>query len=212
MYIPKHFEVSDPALLQDLIRNRPLATVVTHGRAGLSANLIPLHLATDPAPYGTLRGHVARANPLLADTQEACPTLAIFHGPERYITPSWYPTKREHGKVVPTWNYAVVQAHGTLRAVDDPGWLREQLAHFTRQHESALPHPWSIHDAPAAYVDQIIQAVVGVEMVVERLVGKWKISQNQPPQNRDSVVRHLRATGEADAAWMADQMEKWHED
>lgn len=211
MYLPKHFEVSHVAPLHDLIRQRPLATVVTLGTNGLNANPVPLHLSADPAPYGTLRGHVARANPLLADLEEGRPVLAVFHGPEHYITPSWYPTKSEHGKVVPTWNYTVVQAHGTMRAIDDPAWLQEQLEHFTRQHESTLPHPWSIHDAPPVYIDQMIRAVVGIEMVVDRLVGKWKISQNQSPQNRDSVARHLRESGQADAAWMAEQMRPQHE-
>lgn len=211
MYLPKHFECSDVVQLHELIKNRPLATVVTLGKGGPNANLIPLYLAPGPGPYGTLRGHVACVNPLLEDLKHGCPVLAVFVGPEHYISPSWYPTKQAHGKVVPTWNYVMVQARGAMRAVDDPFWLREQLDALTRQHESALPQPWSMQDAPEAYIDQMIRAIVGIEMVVEQLAGKWKISQNQPAENHDSVAAHLRASTQAGAAWMADQIKSRHE-
>src|SRR5690606_4744474 len=125
------------------------------------------------------RGHVARANPLISDIDNEVETLAVFHGPDAYITPSWYPTKKETGKVVPTWNYVAVHAYGRLRIIDDATWLRAHVATLTEHSESGFPEPWALSDAPKEHIDRLIESIVGVEMVVSKLVGKWKVSQNR---------------------------------
>ncbi|MHB8635676.1 MAG: FMN-binding negative transcriptional regulator [Fimbriimonadaceae bacterium] len=200
MYIPKHFEQASVEVMHDLIRERPLATIVTWGVDGLSANHIPLHLSPSPSPYGTLLGHVARANSMWRDSNPAGEALAIFHGPDAYVSPSWYATKRETGKVVPTWNYAVVHAYGKLVVHDDPAWVRTQLDALTLDNEAPLAAPWTPEDAPAGYIEKLTHAIVGIEIVVTRLLGKWKVSQNQPPENRAGVVAGLETRGSLDMA------------
>jgi len=207
VYIPKPFEEIKLEVLQELIRAYPLATLVTHSSSGLNANHIPLYLSESPAPNGTLQGHIARANPLMGEIAEGIEALAIFHGPDCYITPSWYDTKRQTGKVVPTWNYAVVHAYGVLRIVDDASWLRAQLNALTEQSEAAFPDPWSVSDAPPEYVEKMMKAIVGVEMAVTKFLGKWKVSQNQPAQNQASVIFNLRASGLAVLEPMASLVE-----
>lgn len=203
MYIPSQFEQPDIQVMHELIRNRPLATLVTLGANGINANHIPLHFSPTPEPFGVLRGHIARANPLWRDLASDVETLAIFHGPDAYISPSWYATKQEAGKVVPTWNYAVVHAYGSLRIIDDAVWVRAQLEALTQQQEAAFPEPWAVSDAPEEFTVKLLEAVVGIEMVITRLTGKWKVSQNQPPQNQHSVVQGLNAGGQSEAAAMA---------
>jgi len=207
VYIQKQFEEIKVEVLHELIRAYPLATLVTHTSRGLNANHIPLYLSGSPAPNGTLQGHIARANPLMSDIGEGIEVLAVFHGPDCYITPSWYDTKKQTGKVVPTWNYAVVHAYGVLRIVDDASWLRAQLHALTGQNEAAFPDPWSVSDAPPEYVENMMQAIVGVEMAVTKLLGKWKVSQNQSAQNQASVISNLRASGRAEAELMASLVE-----
>jgi len=187
MYLPKHFEQHDPAALQALMREHPLAALVSSGADGITADHLPLEY--DAASH-TLRGHVARANPLWqhADGQ---PVLAIFRGPQTYITPSWYPGKAEHHKVVPTWNYAVVHAHGTLRAVDSPPWLHALVSRLTEHHEAPRAEPWAVADAPADFVQQTLRAIVGIEIPVARLVGKWKVSQHRSTAERENVAAAL---------------------
>ena len=141
MYIPKHFAEPRVDVLHQLIRTRSLSTLVTLSSSGLNANHIPLHLSPEPSPFGTLRGHVARANPIWNDLNKDLEALAIFHVPDAYVTPSWYPSKVETGKVVPTWNYAVAHAYGTLRVVDDPTWLRCHLEELTAHNEAAFSEP-----------------------------------------------------------------------
>ncbi|MFI3121692.1 MAG: FMN-binding negative transcriptional regulator, partial [Methylococcaceae bacterium] len=150
-----------------------------------------------------LRGHIARANPLWRDLAADVETLAIFHGPDAYISPSWYATKQETDKVVPTWNYAVVHAYGTLRIIDDAVWVRAQLEALTQQHEAAFPEPWAVSDAPEDFTEKLLGAVVGIEMVITRLTGKWKVSQNQPLQNQLSVIQGLNGSGQSGAVAMA---------
>jgi len=214
MYIAKHFEESRVEVMHELIRARPLASLVTLSSGGLNANHIPLYLADSPAPYdslgslGSLRGHVARANPMLEDLKEERESLAIFHGPDTYITPSWYPTKQETGKVVPTWNYAVVHAYGVLRVVDDADWLRAQLEALTAHNEAAFPKPWGVSDAPEEHITRLMGAIIGIEMVITRLLGKWKVSQNQPAQNQAGVVAGLKASSAPDAPAMAALVEE----
>jgi transcriptional regulator len=208
MYVPAHFEETRPEVLHGLIRARPLATVITLTSGGIEANHIPLHLDAQAGPFGTLRGHVARANPMWSDRAADAGALAIFQGADGYISPSWYPTKREHGKVVPTWNYVVVHAHGALRVIDDPIWLRAQLEALVAGQEASSATPWSITDAPEEFIERMIGSIVGFEIAISRLVGKWKVSQNQPAQNRAGVVGALRQRGDAGALEMADLVEE----
>lgn len=191
MYLPKHFAETDIGVMHELMRAHPLATLVTQGADGLEANHIPLHLDAAAGPNGTLRGHVARANPLAADATVNRKILVIFKGPDSYISPSGYATKAEHGKVVPTWNYAAVHVYGELRLIDDADWLLAQLHALTAEHEAGLQHPWAVDDAPADYIGKMLGAVVGIEIAIDRLVGKWKVSQNQPAVNQASLIAAL---------------------
>jgi transcriptional regulator len=208
MYVPAHFEETRLEVLHGLIRARPLATLVTLSSGGIDANHIPLHLEPQAGPFGALRGHVARANPMWSDRVAGAEALAIFHGADGYISPSWYPTKREHGKVVPTWNYVVVHAYGALRVIDDPVWLRALLEALVDRHEASSAAPWSVADAPAEFIERMIGSIVGFEIAVSKLVGKWKLSQNQPAQNRAGVIGALRGSADVDSLEMADLVEK----
>lgn len=196
MYLPKHFAETDISVMHALMRKHPLATLVCHGPAGLDANHIPFLLADDSSPYGTLQGHIARANPLCKVGDLAEEVLVIFQGAESYISPSNYATKAEHGKVVPTWNYTAVHAYGRLRLIDDAAWIFAQISALTATHESSLPNPWSVSDAPADYIEKMLGAIVGIEITIERLVGKWKVSQNQPPANQASLIAALQQVGD----------------
>lgn len=203
MYIPPQFEQHNIEVMHELIRTRSLATLVTIGSDGLNANHIPLHLSATPEPFGVLRGHVARSNPIWCDLAPDIEVLAIFHGPDAYISPSWYATKQEAGKVVPTWNYTVVHAYGSLRIIDDAVWVRAQLEALTNHNEAVFPEPWAVSDAPDDFTEKLIEAVIGIEMVITRLSGLWKVSQNQPPQNQNSVIQELNASGQSEAVTMA---------
>jgi transcriptional regulator len=203
MYTPKHFEETRVEVMHELIRERPLATVVTLTSQGLNANHIPLHLFKEPGSFGVLRGHVARSNPVWNDILTDVEVLTIFHGPDTYITPSWYATKKESGKVVPTWNYTVVHAYGKLQVIDDPVWLRTQLEILTDRNEKQFPEPWAFSDAPRDYTDTLIGAIVGIEIVINRLSGKWKVSQNQSAQNREGVISGLENSDTLNSTAMA---------
>ncbi|WP_322527888.1 FMN-binding negative transcriptional regulator [Salinicola sp. LHM] len=194
MYQPNQFRLDDPDALKQAIDQAPFATLVTQSEKGeFTADHLPLLFeAADGGPSpGTLRGHIARANPL-ASSRADCQALAIFHGPQAYITPSWYPAKREHGKVVPTWNYQVVHAHGRLRLINDTDWLRQTVALLTRRFERDRPAPWSIDDAPDDYIAGMCRAIVGIELTIERLEGKRKASQHKPMEERESIQQGLR--------------------
>lgn len=208
MYIPKHFDEPSLEILHQLMRARPLSTLVTLSSGGLNANHIPLHLSVEGAPLGTLRGHVARGNPLWCDVVKEVDVLAIFNGPEAYISPSWYPSKAETGRAVPTWNYAVAHAYGQLRVIDDKAWLRSHLAALTLQQESSQPAPWQLADAPGDYIDKMLSAVVGIEIDIVRLTGKWKMSQNQPAANQAGVVQGLRAAASPEGIAVAEIVEE----
>ena len=204
MYLPAPFSETRTEVLHALMRARPLAALVTLAADGFDANHIPLHLSPQDGRLGTLRGHVARADPLWRECTSGVAALAIFHGPDAYITPAWYPTKAQTGKAVPTWNYAVVHAHGALRVVDDRVWLRAHLAALTAQHEAASAQPWQIEDAPPDYIEKMLGAVVGIEITITRLTGKWKTSQNQVPENQAGVAHGLRErAGDYDLAMAA---------
>lgn len=203
MYIPKHFEVTDSETIYALIREYPLATLITFSKGQINANHIPLTLSISTEPYMTLQGHVSRSNPLLNDIDAEIETLAIFHGPNAYISPSWYETKKESGKVVPTWNYVAVHAYGNLKVVDDTEWLRTQLETLTDQHEANLLEPWSIHDAPNEFTNKLMESIVGIEMRVTKLLGKWKVSQNQPVPNKEGVIKGLQTSNQLGSLEMA---------
>jgi len=199
MYEPSHFRQDDPEALAALMREQPLAALVTVGADGLAADHIPLEY---DAGQNLLRGHVARANPLWQHAAGQ-PVLAIFRGAQAYVSPSWYPSKAATHKVVPTWNYAVVHAHGTLRAVDDAPWLHDLVSRLTAHHESRSAAPWAVSDAPPDYVQQMLRAIVGIEIVVTKLVGKWKVSQNRSDADRDGTACGLEASPDAQARAMA---------
>ena len=203
MYQPSHFVEDRPEVMQALVASHPLATLVTLGPDGLVADQIPLLLRTDGAGTHTLVGHVARANPLWRHSDLATPVLAIFQGPQHYISPSYYPSKQEHGKVVPTWNYVVVQARGLLQVHDDAAWVRAQASQLTEQQERDAPRPWAVDDAPRDYTDSMLRAIVGISIAVTQWSCKWKVSQNQPAANRAGVVAALGARQDAPAAAMA---------
>jgi transcriptional regulator len=191
MYLPKHFEQHDREQLSALMRERPLATLIVATDQGPSADLIPLEFIADEGEHGTLRGHVARANPLWQ--RAGTMALAVFTGPEAYISPGWYASKKEHGKVVPTWNYTMVQARGVLRAVDDAPWLHALVNRLTNHHEATQTTPWQVGDAPDDFVQQMLRAIVGIEIALTSLAGKWKVSQNRSAADRDGAARGLAA-------------------
>jgi transcriptional regulator len=202
MYLPAHFEQPDPAIVRQLLREAPLATLVTLAGGNIEANHLPMLL--DPAESSMrLRFHVARANPLWRESAQGVEVLAIFQGPDTYISPSWYATKGEDGKVVPTWNYAVVHAYGKLVVHDDKQWLREFLPILTATHEARFEKRWQVSDAPEDYLDKMMGAIVGMELEVTRVVAKWKASQNQPEKNRVTLVAGLQATDQPGAQAMA---------
>jgi transcriptional regulator len=200
MYIPKLFDEPRIEIMYELIRSQPLATLVTVNLTGPEANHIPLVLVDQPAPYGVLRGHVARANPLWQEHPEKTDVLAIFHGPNSYITPSWYASKADHGKVVPTWNYVAVHASGRLRVIEDVRWIRDQLDALTAHNETGFAHRWQVSDAPHEFTEKLIESIVGIEITITALKGKWKASQNRPLQDRASVVEGLKTRGHDEMA------------
>ena len=195
MYMPAHFEETRPEVLRRLIHDHPLAALVTLGSDGLNANHIPMELDADPAPLGTLRGHVARANPVWRDFSPGVDALAIFQGPQAYVSPAWYQTKQETGKVVPTYNYAVVHAGGPMRIIEDRAWLGAFVERLTNRHEAGRPQPWKVTDAPADFIEHMLGAIIGIEIPLTKLAGKWKVSQNRPATDLDDVVRGLKESG-----------------
>jgi transcriptional regulator len=191
MYLPKHFDERDPERLRSLIQRYPLGSLVTATESGLDANHIPFVFADTGSAAGTLHGHIARANPLWREGVRDAAALVIFQGPNSFISPSWYPSKRENARVVPTWNYAVVHVHGVLRFVDDPAWVRSHVEALTREHEEKRDPPWAVTDAPADFVEKMVAAVVGIEISITELVGKWKVSQNRSISDRVGVAEAL---------------------
>ena len=196
MYLPSNFAETRPGVLHAAMREHPFATLASPGREGIVADHLPLQVSVDAAGRYRLLGHVARGNPLWREAAGK-QVLAIFHGPQAYVTPSWYTSKREHGKAVPTWNYLVVHARGRLSAIEDPLRLRSMLDDLVDRHEAARAKPWRVTDAPADYIDKMISAIFGIEIEVTQLEGKWKASQNQPAANRAGVVAGLRERGDA---------------
>ncbi len=196
MYRPPAFREDRREVLHALIEAHRLGTLVTHGPDGLKANLVPFSLDRTRGPQGMLKAHLARANDQFADLAAGGEAMVIFQGPESYITPSWYPSKHEHGKVVPTWNYVSVEAHGRPVVVDDPAWLMAQIAELTAAEEAERPAPWAVSDAPDAYVASQLKGIFGIEIEIARIEGKWKTSQNRPEPDRAGVAEGLASEGE----------------
>lgn len=186
-------------VMQDLISAQPLATLVSSAAGQIQADHVPLVLHADQSDKGVLRGHVAKGNGLWRSRAELESVMAIFQGPQSYVTPSWYPSKQEHGKVVPTWNYVVVHARGAFRFVDDADWLMAHLGALTRQHEQDRAKPWAVSDAPADYLSRQLRGIVGVELTIESLEGIWKVSQNRDMRDRAGVQEGLLREQTADA-------------
>jgi transcriptional regulator len=208
MYLPSHFEETRTQVMQELIRAHPLGALVTFGPGGLNANHVPFEFDPHPAPFGTLRAHVARANPVWREFSKDVEPLVIFQGPQIYITPSWYQTKKESGKVVPTFNYIVVHAYGAMRAIEDTAWLRDFVGKLTDRFESPRDVPWAVTDAPEDFIAMQLRAIVGIEIRLTRLIGKWKASQNRPVADREGVAAGLRESNDAVAQAMAAAVEK----
>ena len=197
MYAPRHFEESRPEVLHELVRTHPLGLLVTQDAGGeLSANPVPFLLEHDEAGRAVLRAHVARANPVWQAARRDVDSLVVFQGPQAYISPGWYATKAEHGKVVPTWNYVMVQARGRLQVHEDAPWLLSLVTRLTQRHEAALPRPWAVADAPADFIDGMLRAIVGIEIPLQALTGKWKVSQNRSSADREGVAAGLRDQGD----------------
>ncbi len=200
MYIPPHFREDRIDVLHAGIRSAGPATLVSMTAEGLFASHAPLLLDPEPAPYGTLIGHLAKANPHAALADRAVRTLVIFNGPNGYITPSYYAAKREHGKVVPTWNYVAIHAYGTLEMFDDPGKLLDVVTRLTSAHETPRAAPWAVSDAPDDFVQGMLRGIVGIRLPIGRLEGKVKMSQNRPAADQAGVIEGLRADGQEDVA------------
>ena len=198
MYVPSHFAEDRIDILHDAMRHVGLATLVSMTADGLIASHIPMLIDPDPAPYGTLIGHLARPNPQAAGAIGEA--LAVFQGLDGYITPSWYATKQDNGKVVPTWNYVAIHAYGALEFFEDSDRLLAVVTRLTERQEAARSAPWAVSDAPADYVQGMLKGIVGIALPISRLQGKVKMSQNRPPIDRLGVIQGLRADGRADVA------------
>ncbi len=191
MYIPRANEENRVSVMQALMVSHPLATLVTLGDSGLFASHIPMVLENDGSQFGVLKGHISRANRQWRDFVPAVDALAIFAGHQHYISPNWYPGTKEHGKEVPTWNYVVVHAYGALRVIQDDDWLLTNVEKLTNIHEAGSPVPWKVSDAPKDFIKSQLNGIVGLELPIQRLQGKWKVSQNRTESERKGVVEGL---------------------
>ena len=207
MYRPDHFREEKIEVLHAMMRQVGAATIVSTSEDGLVATHVPIALDDDPAPFGTIRCHFVRSNPHVELMGEPREHLIVFQGPQGYVSPSWYATKAETEKVVPTWNYIAVHAYGTAKRFEGSEQLRPHLATLTAQFEEGLPEPWSIDDAPADYVDAMCKGIVGVEISLSRIEGKWKLSQNRPQKDRSGVVDGLKGRGDEASRGLADLVE-----
>ena len=203
MYQPAHFVEPDADTLLALMKAHPLATLI-RGGAELAADTLPLEVERVGEGW-RIAGHVARANALWREA-DGQPVLALFQGPQGYVSPTWYPSKAQHGKVVPTWNYAMVQVHGTLRAMEDREWLHALVTRLTERHEGGRAAPWHVTDAPPDYIDAMLKAIVGIEIEVTRVEGKFKLSQNRPAEDRTGVVLGLEVDATAGLQAEADAL------
>ena len=196
MYVPNHFKEDDTGKLQQYIRDYGFGLLIVADDCGIEANHVPFHLSSEEdGTLGQLQCHLARSNPVWQRLQDGAQVLVVFQGPNAYVSPSWYETKAETGRVVPTWNYLAVHVEGSARVIQDSAWLKHHLYRLTDQHESGMSNPWSVADAPTEFTERLVKAIVGVEIKIETLTGKLKASQNQPEKNRAGVKAGLE-TGE----------------
>ena len=193
MYQPPHFREERPEILARLLEAHPLGLLVRTGAGGLEADPLPFLLDGAAAPGGRLIAHVARANPIVGDLSDGSEVLAVFQGAEAYVSPSWYPSKAEGGRVVPTWNYVTVQVRGRARLVDDAGFVREVVERLTNRAEAGRPEPWAVADAPEAYIAGQLRGIVGLEIAITAVSGKWKVSQNRATADRAGVAAGMAA-------------------
>jgi transcriptional regulator len=196
MYLPEAFYETRIEIMHDLMRSYPLAQLISNGAGGLNASLVPFLIYSVEGEFGTLRAHVARANPHWRELQDVAECLVVFQGEQGYISPSWYPTKQATQRVVPTWNYATVHAWGKPCIIEEAGWLRRLLEDLTRFHESNRIQPWKMNDAPTDFIDAQLKAIVGIEIPVGRMEGKWKMSQNRSTADQAGVIEGLRSAND----------------
>ncbi len=196
MYVPPHFEESHPERVRELVAQHPLGMLVTHGSSGLDANHLPFEMEIGEGSLGTLHTHVARANPIWRDLASGDEVLVVFRGPDAYISPNWYPSKHEHHRQVPTWNYVVAHAHGRITVRDDERYLRGLVGRLTKRHEASQPRPWRMGDSSQAFIDEMIASIVGLEIAVTRLIGKSKLSQNKERRDVVGAAQALKAHGD----------------
>ncbi|CAG9182693.1 FMN-binding negative transcriptional regulator [Cupriavidus pampae] len=196
MYVPAHFEVPNVEDLHRLMREFPFAILMTNGKNGLDANHLPFELDPAAGKQGVLLAHVARNNPVWQDVKSGDDVLVVFRAEDAYISPNWYPSKQEAHKVVPTWNYRVVHAHGKITIRDDERYVRGVVAKLTRTHEASQPKPWKMGDAPADFLDTMLKSIVGIEVEIEQLVGKFKLSQNRELRDKTGAAEGLKAQGD----------------
>ncbi len=208
MYIPRHNEEKRVSVMHALITSHPLGTLVTLGSSGLFASHIPMVLEDDGSEFGVLRCHISRANTQWRDFVPTVDALAIFSGHQHYITPNWYPGTREHGKEVPTWNYVVVHAYGPLKVIQDEHWLLTNVEKLTSIHEAASPVPWKVSDAPQDFIRSQLKGIVGLELPIRRLEGKWKVSQNRTAEEREGVIDGLAKLNTPESLAMKDLVER----
>jgi transcriptional regulator len=197
MYLPAHFEESRPQVLHELIAGHPLGVLITHGEGGLDANHMPFEIDASAGSQGVLRAHVARANPVWRELRDGDEVLVVFRAEHGYISPNWYPSKHEFHKSVPTWNYMVAHAHGKVAVRDDERFVRGLVARLTRTHEASQPVPWKMTDSAPEFIDSMLQAIVGLEVEITRLVGKFKLSQNREVRDLEGAGKALIAQGDA---------------
>jgi transcriptional regulator len=204
MYLPKHFEVTSVPTMHSFIEQNPFGTLVCQTSLGMVANHIPFELDVVSGDHGVLRAHVARANPIWQQAASGVEVLVIFQGIDSYITPSWYPTKKIAGKAVPTWAYAITHAYGEVKFIQDAAWLHGLVSRLSNTQEADRPEPWSVSDAPSDYVDKLLGAIVGVEIKITRLEGKWKVDQNKQAVDRAGVAAGLKAQGDKKSLVLAE--------
>ena len=195
MYVPSHFDESHPERLQALIAQHPLGILITQGSGGLDANHLPFELQVSDNSPGILHSHVARANPIWRDITSGDEVLVVFRGPDAYISPNWYPSKHEHHRQVPTWNYVVAHAHGRVTVRDDQRYLRALVGRLTKRHEASQPRPWRMGDSSQAFIDDMLSSIVGLEIAITRLMGKSKLGQNKERRDVVGAAEALKTHG-----------------
>lgn len=208
MYLPAHFEMTDATILHDVIVKYPLGTWIVSNGHELVINHIPFLFEPDHGAHGALIGHVARANPVWTELNESTKSAVVFHAEQGYVSPNWYASKRSDGRVVPTWNYAVVHVHGTAKTIEDKEALLQIVSTLTNQHEANQAHPWKVPDAPGDYIDKLLGAIVGIEIQIESIQGKFKLSQNRSAQDRQGVIAGLQDSNNSVELALAKRMKQ----